>query len=99
MACSSFADYTLQDCDLEFIAQKTGSVSQAFLKELVKRTIQFSFEKNNFSSLNLSVDQASILEALNEMRMHSNKSVGSIVGFNFLKKMLDFLTKALILKQ
>ncbi|MDX1920510.1 MAG: AAA family ATPase [Candidatus Caenarcaniphilales bacterium] len=83
---SYFTDYKLEDCDLDFISQKVGSVSQAFLKELVKRSIQFSFEKNDFSSHNISINQDSIMQALNEMKMHGNKSVGSIVGFNLSKE-------------
>jgi AAA+ superfamily predicted ATPase len=74
--------YDLSELDLDKVVNKTDGATQAFLKELVFRTIQIASESGSVrhaGSLKLTNDVFDL--ALNEMRKSAGSAGESIIGF------------------
>ena len=84
--------YDCETLSIEEIAEATDGASQAFLEELVYRSVQIAAEtgetassEKNGAELSASpqLKNAHFEEALREMTLHKNQSTGNIVGFKF----------------
>ena len=72
--------YDCSDLSVEAIAQKTDGASQAFLEELVYRSVQIASETGGTTP---KLQNRHFDEAMEEMTMHKSQSTGNIVGFKF----------------
>jgi AAA+ superfamily predicted ATPase len=79
---SLLKNYDSGDLDLNTVVDKTDGVTQAFLKELVFRTIQFASEKGSTTDPgSLKLTNSIFDRALAEMRKSAGIAGESIIGF------------------
>lgn len=74
--------YMLTDLDLDKVVDQTDGVTQAFLKELVFRAVQFASEKEETTNPeSLKLTNSIFDRALTEMRKSAGTAGESIIGF------------------
>lgn len=72
----------LTDLDLDKVVDQTDGVTQAFLKELVFRAVQFASEKEETTNPeSLKLTNSIFDRALTEMRKSAGTAGESIIGF------------------
>ncbi len=75
--------YNLSQLDLDRVVAKTDGVTQAFLKELVFRSVQFASVDSDTKSANeLNLTNDVFDRALKEMRLSAGVAGESIIGFH-----------------
>ncbi len=75
--------YDLSALDISEIVAKTEGVTQAFIKELVYRAVQFSSERSSASAAdNLNLKNKDFDDALTEMRKSAGNAGEAIIGFH-----------------
>jgi SpoVK/Ycf46/Vps4 family AAA+-type ATPase len=72
--------YDTSNLSMEYIADVSDGGSQAFLEELVYRTVQIAAEGNGDKIV---LKDEYFKEAVDEMTGHQDQSAGSILGFRF----------------
>ncbi len=72
--------YDSSNLSMEYIADISDGGSQAFLEELVYRTVQIAAESNGDKIV---LKDEYFKEAVDEMTGHQDQSAGSILGFRF----------------
>ena len=75
---------TPYDCSrlgVDEVIRNTEGVTQAFLKELVYRSVQIATETQGIGSEPLALSDEHFREALAEMRMSAGRSGEAIMGF------------------
>jgi SpoVK/Ycf46/Vps4 family AAA+-type ATPase len=73
--------YDVTGLSFDLLVERTKGVSQAFLKELVYRSVQIGTDTDVFDPKIVVLSNAHFEEALEEMRAAGNRSTESIIGF------------------
>lgn len=79
---SMLAQYDCLHLNMDELVAKTDGVTQAFLKELVYRSVQIATESVKTGSELLALSDEGFREALEEMRMSAGRSGEAIIGFH-----------------
>ena len=79
--CAYLARHQMADADIDHVVRETEGVTQAFLKELVQRGLQFAIESGRVSADGVSPTSNDFDAALAEMRAFDSKAARAITGF------------------